>query len=65
MTFVHVAFLGGVLAIAVPIVLHLLMRQQPKHLEFPALRFIKRRESTNRRQMRLRHLAAAGPAPAR
>ncbi len=55
MTFVHVAFLGGVLAIAVPIVLHLLMRQQPKHLEFPALRFIKRRESTNRRQMRLRH----------
>ena len=55
MTFLHVAFLGGALAIAVPIVLHLLMRQQPKHLEFPALRFIKMRETANRRQMRLRH----------
>ncbi len=55
MTFLHVAFLGGALAIAVPIVLHLIMRQQPKHLEFPALRFIKLRESANRRQMQLRH----------
>lgn len=55
MTFVHIAFLGGTLAIAVPIVLHLIMRQQPKHLEFPALRFIKLRETANRRQMRLRH----------
>ncbi|MEX0977610.1 MAG: BatA domain-containing protein, partial [Pirellulales bacterium] len=55
MTFLHVAFLGGALAIAVPIVLHLIMRKQPKHLEFPALRFIKLRESANRRQMRLRH----------
>jgi hypothetical protein len=55
MTFLHIAFLGGALAIAVPIVLHLIMRQQPKHLEFPALRFIKLRESANRRQMQLRH----------
>jgi hypothetical protein len=55
MTFLHIAFLGGALAVAVPIVLHLIMRQQPKHLEFPALRFIKQRETANRRQMRLRH----------
>jgi hypothetical protein len=55
MTFLHVAFLGGALAIAVPIVLHLLMRQQPRHLEFPALRFIKMRQTANRRQMQLRH----------
>lgn len=55
MTFLHVAFLGGTLAIAVPIVLHMIMRKQPKHLEFPALRFIKQRESANRRQVRLRH----------
>lgn len=55
MTFLHLAFLGGALAIVVPIALHLLMRQQPKHLEFPALRFIKLRQSANRRQMRLRH----------
>ncbi len=55
MTFLHVAFLGGALAVAVPIVLHLMMRQQPKHLEFPALRFIKLRENANRRQMKFRH----------
>lgn len=55
MTFLHVAFLGGMAAVAVPIVLHLIMRKQPKHLEFPALRFIKLREHANRRQLRLRH----------
>ncbi len=55
MTFLHVAFLGGALAIVVPIVLHLIMRKQPQHLEFPALRFIRQREHANRRQVRLRH----------
>ncbi len=55
MSFLHVAFLGGTLAVAVPIVLHLIMRKQPRHLEFPALRFVKLRETANRRQMRLRH----------
>jgi hypothetical protein len=55
MTFLHVAFLGGALAIVVPIVLHLVMRKQPQHLEFPALRFILQREHANRRQVRLRH----------
>ena len=55
MTFLHVAFLAGAITIVVPIVLHMIMRQQPKHLEFPALRFIERREHANRRQIRLRH----------
>ncbi len=40
----------------VPLALHLVMRRQPRHLEFPALRFIKQRESANRRQLKLRHL---------
>src|SRR3954469_8972389 len=55
MSFLHVAFLAGSLTIAVPIVLHLLMRPRPKHLEFPALRFIEQRHTANRRQIRLRH----------
>ena len=55
MTFLHLAFLGGTLAVAVPIILHLIMRKQPTHLEFPALRFIKLRENANRRQVRFRH----------
>ena len=55
MTFLHAAFLGGAAAVIVPIVLHLVMRRQPKHLEFPALRFVKLRQQSNRRQMRLRN----------
>src|ERR1041385_5401867 len=56
MTFLHVALLGGAALVAVPIILHLVMRQQPRHLEFPALRFIKQRESANRRRLKLRHI---------
>ena len=44
---------GGVF-VAIPIVLHLVMRRQPKHLIFPALRFIKERQETNRRRLQLR-----------
>ena len=56
MTFITPLLLGGAAFIAVPIVLHLVMRQKPRQLEFPALRFIKKKEETNRRQLRLRHL---------
>ncbi len=54
--FLNIAFLAGIGAIAVPIVLHLIMRQKPKQLEFPALRFIQRRHDLNQRRLRLRHL---------
>ncbi|HVA47278.1 MAG TPA: BatA domain-containing protein [Pirellulales bacterium] len=56
MDFVTPALLFGAAAAALPVVLHLVMRQQPRHLEFPALRFVQRREIANRRRMRLRHL---------
>jgi len=55
MTFLHPLLIGGAALIAVPIILHLIMRQQPRHLEFPALRFIRKRQDSNRRSMRLRH----------
>ena len=51
---VPVLLLGTAL-VAVPIVLHLIMRQQPRQLEFPALRFVRRRHEANRRRLRLRH----------
>src|SRR5271170_4508746 len=54
--FVNIAFLAGIGAIAVPIVLHLIMRQRPKLLEFPALRFIQKRHDLNQRRLQLRHL---------
>lgn len=56
LTFVTPLLLAGGLLIAVPILLHLVMRQQPKHLEFPALRFIQQRKESNRRRLLLRHI---------
>ena len=46
-------FLGG-LSVFVPILLHLLKRQKPKQQVFPALRFLKKRNAVNTRQLRLR-----------
>ena len=43
-------------AAAVPVILHLIMRQNPKHVIFPALRFVRQRNEANRRKLRLRHL---------
>ncbi len=56
MTFVNIALLSGAALVVIPIILHLLMRQRPKLLEFPALRFIQKRHDTNQRRLRLRHL---------
>lgn len=56
MDFVNPMLLGGAALAAVPIILHLVMRQKPQHLEFPALRFLKERREANRRRLRLQHL---------
>lgn len=56
MTFVNLSLLAGAALVAVPIVLHLVMRQKPRRLEFPALRLVARRQDANRRRLRLRHL---------
>src|SRR3954447_10632927 len=56
LTFISPLILAGAALIAVPIILHLVMRQVPKRLIFPAVRFLQQREHANRRQLRLRHL---------
>jgi len=56
MTFVNPLLLAGAGLVAVPILLHLVMRRKPRLTEFPALRFVRRRHDTNQRQLRLRHL---------
>jgi len=56
MTFIHPLLLSGLLLLGLPVVIHLIMRQQPKHLLFPALRFLKLQQRTNQRKLRLRHL---------
>ena len=55
MAFVNVSLLLGGLLVAVPVVLHLVLRQQPKQLVFPALRFLQQRREANRRRLQLRH----------
>lgn len=57
MVLTHPFLLFGLLLMAVPLILHLLMRAKPKKLLFPALRLIQNRKRTNTRRMRLRHLA--------
>jgi hypothetical protein len=56
MTFVHPLLLGGLLLVGIPVVLHLIMQQKPKHMLFPAFRFLQERHRTNQRTLRLRHL---------
>jgi hypothetical protein len=55
MVFVNLSLIVGGLLAAVPIVLHLVMRQQPKQFVFPAVRFLQQRRETNRRKLQLRH----------
>ncbi|HMP59327.1 MAG TPA: BatA domain-containing protein, partial [Gemmatales bacterium] len=47
--------LAGSALLALPIVIHLIMRRQPKPLKFPALRFLQERRKTNLQKLRLRH----------
>ena len=56
MGFLTPALLAGAALIAVPIVLHLVMRRQPRKLKFPALQFVKNRQEANRRKLNFRHL---------
>ncbi|MGI9454982.1 MAG: BatA domain-containing protein [Aeoliella sp.] len=55
MSFLTPALLGGLALVALPIVLHLVMRREPQRVEFPALRFVRTRQSTNQHRLRLRH----------
>lgn len=55
MSFLAPALLGGIALVALPVILHLVMRREPQRVEFPALRFVRIRQSTNQHRLRLRH----------
>jgi hypothetical protein len=55
MAFVNLSLLVGGVFVAIPVVLHLIMRQKPKQLIFPALRFVHERRLANQRRLQLRH----------
>ncbi len=57
MSLIH-PWMGWLALLAViPVILHWLMRPQPKKLLFPALRLIQIRKKQNTRRLRMRHLA--------
>jgi len=56
MTFINASLLAGVIMAGLPILLHLMMRAKPKRIEFPALRLLQSRQTSNSRKMRVRHL---------
>jgi hypothetical protein len=56
MTFLHPALLFSLALVAVPVVLHLLLKARPKRLIFPALRLLQQRRLQNVRRLRLRQL---------
>ena len=55
MSFLHLSLLAGSALIALPILLHLIMRREPQRIEFPALRFVRKRQATNQTRLKLRH----------
>jgi hypothetical protein len=56
LSFITPMLVGGAALVAVPLVLHLIMRRKPVPHEFPALRFLRERAVTNRRRLRLNHV---------
>jgi hypothetical protein len=48
--------LAGSALVAVPIIIHLILKKKPKHLVFPAFRYLQQRSRTNLQKLRLRHL---------
>ncbi len=52
----HPILIAGALLASAPILLHLILRQEPQRLPLPTLRFLQQRQRTNQRKLRLRHL---------
>ncbi|MEZ6057084.1 MAG: BatA domain-containing protein [Planctomycetaceae bacterium] len=56
MSLLNPLLISGLLLAGLPILLHLMLRQKPKKLVFPALQLILARKQQNLKRMRLRHL---------
>lgn len=60
MTFINLSLIAGTFFIGIPVLLHMVMRQQPRELVFPAMRFLKLRREANTRKLQLRHWVLLG-----
>ncbi len=55
--FAHPWLAAGVVAAALPVLLHLLLRPRPRRIAFPAIRWVRSELASGRRSQRLRHVA--------
>ena len=55
MTLINASLIAGALFAALPVLLHMIMKAKPKRIEFPALRLLQTRQTSNSRRMRIRH----------
>ncbi len=51
----HAGLAAGAALAALPVILHLFMRQTPKHVVFPALRLIRQRQKQSRKRLRIKN----------
>ncbi len=51
----HAGLAAGAATAALPVILHLVLRQKPRREPFPALRLVRQRHRVNLRKLRLRH----------
>ncbi len=54
-TLLHAGLAAGAALAAIPVILHLILKQKPRHELFPALRLIRQRHRVNLRRLRIRH----------
>src|SRR4051812_36038263 len=53
--FLNAGLVAGVALAALPVILHLFMKQTPKHVIFPALRLIRERQKRSRKKLRVKN----------
>lgn len=52
---IHAGLAAGIGLAALPVILHMFMRQTPKHLVFPALRLIRERQKRSKKRLRVKN----------
>ena len=55
LSLIHAGLAAGAALAAIPVILHLFMRQTPKHVIFPALRLIRERQKKSRKRMKIKN----------
>lgn len=55
MSLLHAGLAAGAALAALPVILHLFMRQTPKHVVFPALRLIRERQKRSKKRLRVKN----------